>query len=188
MILDIIFAIVVGYGFYLGYSKKAARTVSLALLVVLSLLLSLSLCPFIADFLSTKLQADSKILFFISFIFSFLLAVFSVRWVLTWLEGVLKKDNVSMATHISTGLVTGAFFLFLFGAGLNLLEDTKVITPQVKRESVTYDFSKKFPDSAKSSLTGVGPVMENFWGYVTNTMEENYEEAERSNRKNRPRR
>lgn len=188
MILDIIFAVIVGYGFYLGYSKKAARTVSLALLVVLSLLLSLSLCPYITDFLSTIVQADNKVLFFIGFVASFLIATFSVRWVLSWLEDVLKKDNVSMATHVSTGLVTGALALFLYGGALNLLDETKVIDPQVKRTSVTYDFSKKFPDSAKSSLTGVGPVVEDFWGYVTNSVEENYEEAEKSNRKNQPRR
>jgi membrane protein required for colicin V production len=188
MILDIIFAIVVGYGFYLGYSKKAARTVSLLIMVVLSLLLSLSLCPFITDFLSTKIQADSKVLFFVGFVTSFLIAVFSVRWVLSWLEDVLKKDNVSMATYVSTGLVTGAFFLFLYGSGLSLFDDANGIDPKVKRQSVTYDFTTKFPESAKSSLTGVGPVVEDLWGYITNSMEENYEEAERSNRKNSPRR
>lgn len=188
MILDIIFAVVVGYGFYLGYSQKAARTVSLAVLVVLSLLLSLSLCPYITDFLSTIVQADSKVLFFIGFSASFLLAILSVKWMLTWLESTLKKDNVSMATHVSTGLVTGAFFLFLYGAGLGLIDDTKVIDPQVKRESVTYSFSKKFPDSAKASLTGVGPVVEDLWGYITNSVEKNYEEAEKSNRRNQPRR
>lgn len=188
MILDIIFAIVVGYGFYLGYSKKAARTVSLLLMVVLSLLLSLSLCPFITDFLSTKIQADSKVLFFIGFLFSFLVAIFSIRWILSWIEDVFKKDNVSMASYVSTGLVTGAFFLFLYGVGLGLADEANAIDPKVKRQSVTYNFSKKFPDSAKSSLTGVGPVMEDFWGYVTNSVEENYEEAEKSNRRNRPRR
>ena len=188
MILDIIFAIVVGYGFYLGYSKKAARTVSMLLLVVLSLLLSLSLSPFITDFLSKRIQADDKVLFFIGFVASFLVAVFAVRWALSWLEDVLKKDNVSMATHVSTGLVTGAFFLFIYGAGLKFVDDADVIDPQVKRQSVTYKFSQKFPDSAKSSLTSVGPVLEDFWGYVTNSMEENYEEAERSNKRNRPRR
>ena len=188
MILDIIFAIVVGYGFFLGYSKKAARTVSLLVMVVLALLLSLSLCPFITDFLSTKIQADSKVLFFIGFVFSFLIAVFSLRWILSWVQDVLKKDNVSMATHVTTGLVTGAFFLFIYGAGLGLVDEAGVIDRKTKDQSVTYNFSKKFPDSAKSSLTGVGPVVEDFWGYVTNSVEKNYEEADRSNRANRKRR
>ncbi len=183
MVVDIIFVLVIVYGFYLGFSKKIIRTITLSLLVVFALLLSLNLVPFTTDLLRSFVKTDSSILFFISLLASFIVAVFVIRLLMVWLEGVFKKENVSIATHLSSGLIMGSILLVIYGTGLIFCEKAEAIGPDVKKASVTYDFTRGFPEKAKASVVSVQPVLVEFWAYVSGSVQKNYKESEQKSKK-----
>ncbi len=183
MVVDIIFVLIIIYGFYLGFSQKIIRTITLSLLLVFALLLSLNLVPFTTELLGSVIKTDSGILFFIGLLTSFIVAIFLIRLIMTWLEGVFKKENVSLATHLSSGLIMGSILLVIYGSGLIFFEKAEAIGPEVKQASVTYDFTRGFPEKAKASVVSVKPVLVDFWAYVSGSVQKNYEESEKKSEK-----
>ncbi len=183
MVVDIIFVLVIVYGFYLGFSQKIIRTITLSLLVVFAVLLSLNLVPFTTDLLRSVLKTDSGILFFVGLLTSFIVAVFLIRIIMNWLQGVFKKENVNIATHLSSGLIMGSILLVIYGTGLIFCEKAEAIDPDVKKASVTYDFTRGFPEKAKASLVSVKPVLVDFWDYVSGSMQKTYKESEKKSKK-----
>ena len=185
MIVDIIFVALLAYGFYLGFSQKIIRVVTLSLTVIFALLLSLNLVPFTNELLGSFLETDSTVLFFIALLSSFIVAVFLIQLLVSWLEGVFKKENVGMATRLSSGLIMGAILLVIYGFSLNFFDDADAIGPKTKKDSVTYKFTRQFPEKAKASMVSVQPVIEEFWDYVSGSVQDNYKESEKKSRRGR---
>ncbi|HHM20506.1 MAG TPA: CvpA family protein [Bacteroidetes bacterium] len=183
MIVDIIFVLLLAYGFYLGFSQKIIRVITLSLTVIFALLLSLNLVPFTTELFGSFIKTDSSLLFFIALLASFIVAVFLIRIVVSWLENIFKKENVGIATRLSSGLIMGAILLVIYGLGLNFFDSAKAIAPDTKRESVTYKFTRDFPNRAKAGMTSVQPVIERFWDYVSGSVEKNYKASERRSRR-----
>ena len=183
MVVDIIFILLIIYGFYLGFSQKIIRTVTLSLTVIFAILLSLNIVPFSTEILSSVLKTDSSILFFIALLASFILAVFIIRIIVTWLQGIFKKDNVNMATQLSSGLIMGAILLCIYGSGLNFFDQADAIGPDTKKASVTYKFTQQFPGKAMAGMVSIQPMFEKFWTYVSGSVEKNYKENEKKSKK-----
>lgn len=183
MVVDIIFILLLVYGFYLGFSQKIIRTVTLSLTVIFALLLSLNIVPFSTELLGAVIKTDSSILFFIALLASFILAVFLIRIIVSWLEGVFKKENVSMATQLSSGLIMGSILLCIYGSSLNFFDRADAIAPDTKKASITYKFTQQFPERAMASMVSMQPMMEKFWNYVSGSVEKNYKENERKSKR-----
>ena len=185
MLVDILFVLVVGYGFYLGFSERVIRTFSLGVLVILALLLSVNLAPIISNFLAPRLSVDGGIIFFIGLLVSFFFGVIVIRMLLSWIEGVVSKDNVSLATQLGSGLIMGSLLLVVYGLGIDAFDKVSGIDRKVKKESVTYDFARGFPTVAKKSIASVQPLAQDFWGYVSGNMEEGQRQSENYNKRTR---
>ena len=183
MVVDIIFVALLVYGFYLGFSQKIIRTITLSLTVIFALLLSLNIVPFSTEILGSFLKTDSSILFFIALLASFIVAVFLIRIIVTWLQGVFKKDNVNMATNLASGLIMGSILLVIYGSGLNFFDKANAIGSDTKKDSVTYKFTQQFPEKAMASMVSIQPVIENFWDYVSGSVQKNYKESERKSKR-----
>jgi len=185
MLVDIFFALVLGYGFYLGFSERVIRTFSLGVLVILALLISINLAPIISNFLSPRLNVDGGIVFFAGLLGSFFVGVIAIRMILSWVEGFVSKENVSLATQLGSGLIMGSLLLVVYGLGIQAFDKLSGIDKRTKKESLTYDFAHDFPNIAKRSITSVQPVAKEFWGYVSGNVEKNYKRSERYNKRSR---
>lgn len=185
MLVDILFALVLGYGFYLGFSERVIRTFSLGVLVILALLVSINLAPIISNFLSPRLNVDGGIVFFVGLLGSFFVGVIAIRMILSWIEGMVSKENVSLATQLGSGLIMGSLLLVVYGLGIQAFDKLSGIDKRTKKESLTYEFAHDFPNIAKRSITSVQPVAQEFWGYVSGNMEKNYKRSERYNKRSR---
>ncbi len=185
MLIDILFILIIGYGFYLGFSERVINTFSLGVLIVLALLLSINLAPVISNFLSPRLNVDGGIVFFLGLLISFFVGVIIIRMLITWFEGIVSKDNVTIAAKLGSGLIMGSLLLVVYGLGIEAVDKISGIDNKVKRESVTYDFARDFPNVAKRSIVSVSPVAKEFWAYVSGNMEDNYRRNERYNKRSR---
>ena len=149
MLIDIIFVLIVVYGFYLGFSQRVIRTFSLSVLVILALLLSINLAPMISNFLSPRLNVDGGMVFFVGILVSFFVAVIVIRMLTSWIETIVNKDNVNLATQLGSGLIMGCLLLIVYGLGIEAVDKISGIDKKTKRESIPYDFASEFPSVAK---------------------------------------
>lgn len=179
MLMDLIFLVVVVYGFYLGFSPRVTGAVSRFFLVVFSLLLSLNIAPHITDFIGSHYKTETGILFFFTLIVSFLLSVMMIRLIMGYSERFVQKDNMNLATNLSSGLIIGSLLLVVYGYVLYVGDEANVISKQAKKESVTYDFTRQFPEKARASLVSAKPIVEDFWDYISEGMEDNYKRSKR---------
>ena len=185
MLLDIIFVLILGYGFYLGFSERVINTFALGVLIVLALLLSINLAPIISDFLAPRLNVDGGLVFFIGMLVSFFFGVIVIRMLITWIEGIVSKDNINIAAKLGSGLVMGGILLLIYGVGIGTADKLDAIDRKMKKESVTYHFTKDFPTVVKRGVTSVSPVAKEFWAHVSGGVEDNYKRSERRNKRRR---
>lgn len=184
MLVDVIFTVIVIYGFYLGFSPKVTNAVSRFFLVIFALLLSLNIAPYITDFIGSHYKTETGILFFVTVIASFLFSIMTIRLVMGYFEKFVQKDNMNLATNLSSGLIIGCVLLVGFGLLLYIGDEAKVISKETKRESITYKFARQFPEKARASVVSAKPIMEDFWDYVSGGMEDNYKRSKRKARNN----
>lgn len=185
MLIDIIFVLIVVYGFYLGFSQRVIRAFSLSVLVILALLLSINLAPMISNFLSPRLNVDGGIVFFVGILVSFFVAVIVIRMLTSWIETIVNKDNVNIATQLGSGLIMGCLLLIVYGLGIEAVDKISGIDKKTKRESITYDFASEFPSVAKRGIASVQPVAKEFWGHISGNVEKNYKRTEKYNKRAR---
>lgn len=179
MLIDLIFTVVVVYGFYLGFSPKVTGAVSRFFLVIFALLLSLNIAPYITDFIGSHYKTETGILFFFTIIISFLLSVMLIRLVMGYTGRFVQQDNMNLATNLSSGLLIGCILLVFYGSLLYGADEANVISRQTKKDSLTYSFAVEFPSKAKASVVSAKPIVEDFWDYVTEGMEDNYKKSRR---------
>ena len=182
MILDLIFLIVVVYGFYLGFTPKYTSWFSMVILTVTSLILAMNIAPYVTDFLASNARMDSGLIFFITLIFSFLMSVMIVKLLMGYSESMVKKDNMNLAANLSSGLVISALLLIVYGMALYVGEETNIIHKNLRKESVTYNFTRSFPSEAKASVASVKPAFDDFWEYLSDGMNDNYKHSKKRGR------
>ena len=185
MLIDIIFVLIIGYGFYLGFSQRVIRTFSLSVLVILALVLSINLAPMISNFLSPRLNVDGGIIFFIGLLVSFFVGIIVIQMLKNWIEGIVDKDSISLATQLGSGLIMGCLLLIVYGLGIEAVDKISGIDKHTKRESITYDFASEFPGVAKKGIASVQPVAKEFWTYISGNVEKNYKRTEKYNKRAR---
>jgi len=139
----------------------------------------------ISNFLSPRLNVDGGIVFFLGLLVSFFIGVIAIRMILSWIEGIVDKDNINLAAKLGSGLVMGSLLIVVYGLGIEAVDKISGIDKKIKRESVTYDFARDFPNVAKRSITSVSPVAKEFWAYVSGNVENNYRRSERYNKRSR---
>ncbi|MFT4758473.1 MAG: putative membrane protein required for colicin V production [Paraglaciecola sp.] len=182
MLIDLIFTVVVVSGFYLGFSPKVTGAVSRFFLVIFALLLSLNIAPYITEFVGSHYKTETGILFFFTVIVSFLISVMMIRLVMGYTGKFVQQDNMNLATNLSSGLLIGCLLLVAYGGLLYVVDEADVISKQTKRDSLTYSFAREFPEKARASMVSAKPIVEDFWEYITDGMEDNYKKSKKSGR------
>lgn len=182
MLIDVLFTLIVIYGFYLGFSPKVTGAVSRFFLVIFALLLSLNIAPYLTDLIGSNYKTETGILFFVTLVASFLLSVMTIRLVMGYFEKFVQKDNMNLATNLSSGLIIGCVLMIGYGMLLYVGDEAKVISKQAKRDSVTYSFARQFPEKARASVVSAKPIVEDFWKYVSEGMEDNYKRSKKRGR------
>jgi len=183
MLVDICFVLVLAYGFFLGFTPKVSQGLSMIILVISSLVLALNMAPFITQFIADNYRVDSGVLFFVALVVSFLFSTMIIRLLMGYFQNFVKQDNMNLATNLSSGLVIGCLLLIGYGMLLYLGEQTNIIDKRTRKESVTYSFARQFPEKAKASVVSAKPMFEDFWEYISDSVEDNYKESKRRSKR-----
>ena len=75
-----------------------------------------------------------------------------------------------------------AVFYWLFTVQSADVRKADAIDDKTKNASVTYKFTRNFPEKAKASFVSVKPVVVDFWDYVSGSVKKNYKESEKKSK------
>jgi hypothetical protein len=94
MIIDIGLILFAGAGFWLGYTKGLGQVLFVVVFYTIALLLTLALSPWIMDLIIRWFKADRMFALIFGSIFTMIILVFLLHWMLKSVEKYLKKKQV----------------------------------------------------------------------------------------------
>ena len=172
MILDIIAALVISYGAYVGYSRGIIKTVFDTLSIVIAIVASLKLSPIIINIVDSIFHTSPSISFIIGIVLTFILVMALVRFIGKKLENIFESANINFVNKIAGAGFQGLFFAFILSMVLWLGDRLNVINEQTKQESVSYSLLEPLPEKSQAVFEKLKPVFQDFWDKTLEVMDD----------------
>ncbi len=153
MWIDIVFAIMVGYGFYWGYSRGIIGTVVSIAAIVVGFVLAVRFSAEVTDLLAELFDTTATgALPLIGFITTFVLVLLSLRLLVTTIERLLSALRINFLNKAAGGLAAALIATFVLGLALLPLNSAGLISSSTKLDSMTYASVAAFPAQAQSAF------------------------------------
>ncbi|MBK8346244.1 MAG: CvpA family protein [Saprospiraceae bacterium] len=171
MLLDIIVAIVISLGFYLGYTRGLIKTVFDSLSLVIGILAALKLSPIIIGILQDIIKTSPAVTFLLGVVITFIGVMALIRFIGKKLEDLLEAVNINFINKLAGGAVQGLFFAYIMSLALWLVNNLNVLNPETKAASITYPLLEPLPEKGKAVFTNLKPVFKDFWDKTVEAMD-----------------
>ncbi len=171
MAIDIIFLLVVLYGFYLGFSRGIIRTVFTVLSLTIGVMLSLKLAPGATHLLETTFKSTNPLMFIAGLLLSFIAIMLVLRFMSRSLEGILKTANINVVNQFIGGVVLSGVLVLLLSVLVWFADQAHMIDQQTKDRSVTYPYITQYRGQAVAIGEKLKPVFYEFWDQSLHMMD-----------------
>lgn len=152
MIIDIIFLLFIGVGFYWGYKKGIIYALFSLAAYFLGIILALKFSYMAAKFVKETLNPDPKMTAVISFIIVFILVVLLVRLIAWMLEQVLKAFTLNLVNQLLGGCIHALIGLYVICVLLWFMDKWGALPSSQKKSSHLYHYVATFaPDVVEYS-------------------------------------
>ncbi len=178
MILDIIVAIILAFGFYVGYQRGLIRTVFDTASVLVAVLATLKLCWFTINIVESIIAGQRFISMIVGIVLTFIIVMALVRFVGKQLEKFFKAINLNFVNQLAGGALQAAFFALLVSLSLYFLDNLKLLEEKTKTESVSYSMLEPLPRHSQDVFVKLKPLFMGFWEKTVEAMDEIKQKAE----------
>ena len=162
MWIDLVFAFVAAAAFYWGFSRGIIQTVVSVVAVFVGFVLAVRFAKPTTQALADLFNvAPDGAMPLIGFIVAFVLVLLALRLTAGMVERVLTKLRLNILNKVAGGLATAIIATLVFSILLMFAESAKLIAPEAKRESITYQSLEAFPAQAYAVLGKARPAFEN---------------------------
>jgi len=112
MILDLIAALLITYGFYRGYSNGLIDTIVDTLSILVGLVVALKFSPLLINYLQKVVNLNPAIEFILGFLIVFFTVMLLLRFIADRMEDLLRAIKINFINQIAGGLLLGFVFAF----------------------------------------------------------------------------
>ncbi len=180
MILDLIFAAVLGYGVYIGYSNGIIKTIFTVLSVAFGFLIMAHFHETVTDLLINITNYQNPLMTFVGMAVTFFITMLLLRLLGRQIENIFKTVNINFINQILGGIVMSALFTVVYSIIVNFLVGAKVLNEQAT-ESKTYPIIKEVPQYAYAGYARFSPKIKEMWYDVTEALDDMSENTENIN-------
>ncbi|MCC6726117.1 MAG: CvpA family protein [Saprospiraceae bacterium] len=163
MIIDILFLLVAGWGFYQGYSRGIIKTVFTAFSIVFGLMVAFKFTPAATRFLETAFHSDSPLNFIGGFLLAFVLTMIIIRMAAQFFEKTLQAANINFINQAAGGILLASLHTLVFSLLLWFGDQSHIITAENSKGSLTYQHLRAFPSKMKVVYEYIKPGFQDFW-------------------------
>lgn len=182
MIIDIIFLLIAGWGFYQGYSKGIIKTVFTIFSIIFGLMIAFKFAPAATRFLETAFHTDSPFTFVGGFLMAFILTMIIIRLVAQFIERALRSANINVINQFAGGILMVSIYTLVYSLLIWFGDKSHIIKPETSAESISYPFLKAFPGKMKNVYEIIKPSFQEFWQesvkFIDRMEEKSMEETE----------
>lgn len=163
MIIDVLFLIIGGWGFYQGYSKGIIKTVFTIFSIVFGLMVAFKFSPAATRFIETAFHSNSPLNFVAGFLLSFVLTMIIIRMTAQFFERTLQAANINAINKVAGGLLLGSIYTLILSLLLWFGDQSHIVTAENSTSSLTYPYLKAFPKKMKGVFEYIKPGFQDFW-------------------------
>ncbi len=171
MVIDIIFVLVILYGFYLGFSKGIISTVFTLISLTLGLLAAFKFQPGMTAFLERTFNNDSPLMFLAGALLSLSVVMIILRMIARGLEGILKSANINIINQFIGGVILSGILVLLYSFLLWFADSGHMLDKTTKTESMTYIYLEQFPGEVRKIGGSMQPLFSEFWNESLDMMD-----------------
>lgn len=172
MIIDIGLVLFAGLGFWLGYTKGIVRILFFVVFYAIAILLTLALSPLIMNLMIWAFKADPTFALIFGTIFTLLILIFLLHWLLKSVEKYIKKSRMGAYSKSLGGVVMMIISMFVFSFLLWTAVHYNWVGSNTKEKSYSYPVLEKIPTGTGSFLAEFKPLFRRYWELMDNTMKE----------------
>ncbi len=163
MMIDILFLLIAGWGFYQGYSRGIIKTVFTAFSIVFGLMVAFKFTPAATRFLETAFHSTSPLNFIGGFLLAFLLTMIIIRMAAQFFEKTLQAANINFINQAAGGVLLASLYTLVYSLLLWFGDQSHIITPENSKGSMTYTHLRSFPSKMKGVYQYIKPGFQDFW-------------------------
>ena len=180
MYIDIFLALVLAFGFYVGYNRGIIKSLFAVVSLIVAVLAAMKLSPLTITFLDNQLSWDPRWIVVLGFVLTFMVVVIGVRYLGKMVEGAMAKLEINFINKMMGGSVSAFLFLVVFSTFIWFMDDVNLISQKTKEESMTYEAVRPVPQMVATLGRQVKPLFQEFWDKTSEAMDRIREEAEQN--------
>jgi uncharacterized membrane protein required for colicin V production len=163
MWIDIVFLVVLLYGFWQGWSQGIIGTLLNLAIYAFGLVIAFKMAPVTSAILERLFDSKHPLMFIAGFAANFLLIYIIVNLATKNMEDALHGAYLGMVNRLLGGAAVGAFYVLLFSIMVWFLSQANGIGSETQSQSKTYDFLKEMPKYAKGIAVRFQPLVADSW-------------------------
>ena len=172
MVIDIICLVFLAYGFWVGYSRGIISTVLSLVSYVFGILAAMKFGPIAAEMIFNAFPAvTSAGAFLLGVVLLFFLTLVLFRILARGLTGALESVNINFINQILGGVLSGLFFTFIFSGLVYFGDRSRIITDEVRADSITYPALSRMPDLVIDNARAIFPIFYDFYDQAVDAMD-----------------
>jgi uncharacterized membrane protein required for colicin V production len=172
MIIDIGLVLFAGAGFWLGYTKGLVRTLFFVVFYTIALLLTLALSPWMMDLIIRWFNADKMFALIFGTIFTMVILVVLLHWMLKSVEKYLKKSRFGAYSKSFGGVVMMLVAMTVYSFLIWAIVGFGWMNITVKNKSYAYPVLEQVPIKTKSFIEEFKPLFSRYWDLMEKTVHE----------------
>jgi len=171
--VDIVFIIMVAYGFYFGYVYGLIKVVVFIISLILALGVSMYITPALSDLISLTIEIDSAFLPFVAFLVSVFGIMAIARIIFLLFDKNVTSKRVNQFTRAIGGFMMSGMFSFLFSVLVTFFSQAHVLTPEkLEHSSFFYPYVQKIPNVGTAVLERIAPYVGSFTKYMKKSLDQ----------------
>lgn len=171
MLIDVLFAGILGYGIYVGFSNGIIKTIFTVLSFALGFLVTSHFYKQVTKVLQDLFNYPSSMMIFAGMFVTFFLTMILLRLIGRQVENLFKTANINFINQILGGVVMAGLFTIIFSVIVWFLVEARLLNDQTA-DSRTYPYLKHVPGKAKIAWAQVSPAVSDLWKDMADAIED----------------
>lgn len=162
MIIDIIFAGVISYGLYVGFTNGIIKTIFTVLSIAVGFLITAHFHETVTQLLVEVSNYHNPIMTFVGMGATFFFTMLFLRLIGRQLENILKMANINFLNQILGGVVMSVLFAVIYSLIINFMVEARLLKEQTA-DSKTYPILQEIPQHANRVYVQFSPKVKELW-------------------------
>jgi len=163
MWIDVVFLIVLLYGFWQGWNQGIIGTLLNLSIYAFGIVMAFKMAPVTSVILEKVLDSHHPLLFVGGFVANILVVYLIVNLATRNIEQGLHRAYLGIFNQMAGGILVGSFYVLLFSIIIWFLAQANGLSQEIRTKSITYPILQPMPGYAKGIAVRLQPLVSDSW-------------------------